>query len=166
MDVSAKSVAVIARESRKRASLAGWRAHGTTAGAAKCGKVGAATIKRWHREDAEYAAAVKVALDEYAVTAGQETHNALVEHVRAARRGDMVLTKRGTGEHGRPIEIFERVTMNPAICRLILTRADPRFTHPKQEIEHAGGITLRQALAELDALEAPPPMDAQAIETV
>lgn len=138
---SDKSGAVIARDALKRKSLAGWRVHGTAEKAGKaCGKA-ASTIGNWIRDDAEYRAAVKDAVDEYALTAGQETHNALVEHLRAAVRGDMVQVRTGT-EGGKPTDVWERVVLNPALVRLILTRADPRFTHPKQEVEHSGEMSV------------------------
>lgn len=140
------SASSYARDRRKSASLAGWRVHGTTAGAARCGSCGVTTIKRWYRDDTDYREAVRQALDEYAATAGQETHNALLEHVRAAVRGDMVLTRRECEAAGKSTEIYERVSLNPALCRLILTRADPRFSHPKQELAHSGEIALAEFL--------------------
>ena len=149
MAKSEKSDAVMARDKRKEMSLAGWREHGTRDGAAKaCGRC-INTIAAWWRDDAEYRAAVNDAIEEYANTAGRETHNALVEHVRSAQRGDMVVTKRGI-EGGKPVEIEERVALNPALARLILTRADPRFTHPKQEMEHSGKLEVQAALDEVD----------------
>lgn len=104
------------------------------------------TIRNWLRGDEAYREAVREAIDEYAATAGQETHNALLAHVRAAVAGELVLVRQGV-EGGKPVEVRERVTLNPALCKLLLTRADPRFTHPKQEVEHSGQVTLDGLLA-------------------
>ena len=143
----AKSAAVMARDALKVKSLKGWREHGTRQGAADaCGRCHT-TISEWWRNDPEYKAAVAEAVEEYAATAGRETHNALVEHVRAAARGDYVVTKRGI-EAGKTVSLEERVTLNPALARLVLTRADPRFTHPRQEVEHSGQVQIDTALDE------------------
>ena len=115
--------------------------------AAEAGNVCEKTVRDWYRKYPDYRAQVAEALDEYAATAGHETHNALVEHVRAAARGDMVLTKEGT-EGGKPVEIRERVALSPAVARLILTRADARFTHPVQKVEHEGALTLLELVKE------------------
>ena len=150
MPTPAKSASVVARDALKRKSLCGWRNQGTGVGAGKAAGVRESTIRDWHRTDPDYREAVKAAIDEYAATAGQETHNALLEHVRAAARGDMVVTKRGT-EGGKPTQLEERVALNPALARLLLTRADPRFTHPKQELEHSGTLSVQEALDDVDA---------------
>ena len=148
MNASATSASHAAREACKRKSLSGWRMHGTSKHAAvACGKA-RRTVEEWYRHDPVYREAVNAAIDEYAATAGQETHNALLEHVRAAARGDMVLTKRGVGENGKPVNLEERVALNPALARLLLTRADPRFTHPKQEVEHSGHLDVVAAIDE------------------
>ena len=151
MDTRARSASEIARDAAKRKSLCGWRKHGTSKhAAAACGKA-RRTVEEWYRHDPEYRGQVNAAIDEYAATAGQETHNALLEHVRSAARGDYVVTKRGTGENGKPINLEERVALNPALVRLLLTRADPRFTHPKQEVEHSGQVAVQAALDEIGA---------------
>ena len=157
---TAKSAAETTRDALKRKSLSGWRIHGTSKhAAAACGKA-RRTVEEWVRNDPDYRAAVAAAIDEYAVTAGQETANALLEHVRAAARGDYVVTKRGVGENGKPVNLEERVALNPALARLLLTRADPRYTHPKQEVEHSGQVAVQAALDEIgEALAA---HDAQA----
>lgn len=160
MGTPAKSAADIARDAFKRKSLSGWRVHGTSKhAAAACGKA-RRTVEEWVRNDPEYREAVNAAIDEYAVTAGQETANALLEHVRAAARGDMVVTKRGT-EGGKPTQLEERVALNPTLARLLLTRADPRYTHPKQEVEHSGQLAVQAALD--DVGEALVAHDAQAV---
>ena len=145
MAKAAKTAAVIARDAKKRKSLRGWRVHGTAQHAAEACGVGYSTVRDWHRNDPEYRQQVAEAIDEYAETAGRETHNALLEHVRSAARGDMVLTKSGT-EGGKETTLHERVALNPAVARLLLTRADPRFTHPKQEVEHSGSVSMGAAL--------------------
>ena len=145
-----KAAGCVAREAKKRKSLDGWREHGTAEHAAKACGAGRTTVLGWFRNDAEYRQRVNEAIDEFAATAGQETHNALLEHVRAAARGDLVTTKEGT-EGGKPVELRERVSVNPAIARLLLTRADPRFTHPKQEVEHSGSVSMGEALAGIRA---------------
>ena len=142
-----KSAAAVAREKKQEASLAGWREGGTTTAAAKAAGVSEGSIRNWHRAYPKYRDAVKEAIDEYAATVGQETHNAIADHVRAAARGDMVLTKQGI-EAGKTVELHERVTLNPALARLALTRADPRFTHPRQQIEHSGQVAIDTALDE------------------
>ena len=128
----AKSASAIAREALKRKSLDGWRSQGTGVGAGRAAGVRESTVRGWFRDDPEYREAVALAIDEYAATAGQETHNALLEHVRAAARGDYVVTKRGV-ESGKEVRLEERVALNPALARLLLTRADPRFTHPDKD---------------------------------
>ena len=167
MPTRPKSASAIAREKRKTASLCGWRNAGTATAAAKAGDVSVSGVRKWFREDADYRGRVMAAIDEYAASAGQETANALLEHVRAAARGDMVVTKRGT-EGGKPTQLEERVALNPALARLLLTRADPRFTHPKQELEHSGTLTVQEALddvaaalAEHDGRQAPTPPPTQ-----
>ena len=143
----AKSAAKHKRDLLKRRSLSGWREHGTSQKAADaCGK-SRRTVRDWLRDDPHYRELVMAAIDEYAAMAGQETHNALLEHVRSAARGDFVQTKRGV-EAGKEVNIEERVALNPALARLLLTRADPRFTHPRQEIEHSGQVQIDQALDE------------------
>lgn len=134
MDMQPKSAAVVARDAKKAKSLGGWRECGTGLAAAKRAGVCERTVRGWFRNDPAYRAMANEAIEEYAATAGQETHNVLLDHVRAAQRGDMVLTKQGT-EAGKPTELYERTTLNPALARLLLTRADPRFTHPKQDVE-------------------------------
>lgn len=152
MDTPAKSASELARDALKRKSLSGWRVHGTSKhAAAACGKA-RRTVEEWVRNDPEYRAAVAAAIDEYAATAGQETANALLEHVRAAARGDYVVTKRGVGETGKPVNLEERVALNPALARLLLTRADPRFTHPKQEVEHSGSIDVEAVVTAAEAI--------------
>lgn len=147
MDI-AKSAAKHKRDLAKAKSLSGWREHGTSQKAADaCGK-SRRTVRDWLRSDPEYREQVMAAIDEYAAEAGQETHNALLEHVRAAQRGDYVVTKRGVGENGKPVNLEERVALNPAIARLLLTRADPRFTHPKQQVEHSGQVQIDEAIDE------------------
>ena len=143
----AKTASRVARDALKAKSLEGWREGGTGVAAGKAAGVRESTVRGWHRMDPEYREAVRAAIDEYAATAGQETHNALLEHVRSATRGDYVITKRGV-EAGKTVELEERVALNPALARLLLTRADPRFTHPKQEVEHSGQVQVDAALDE------------------
>ena len=142
-----KTPAVIAREKKQEASLTGWREGGTQTAAAKAAGVGDRTITNWHRAYPKYREAVKEAIDEYAATVGQAAHAALTAHIEAAARGDMVLTKQGI-EAGKTVELHERVTLNPALARLALTRADPRFTHPAQKVEHSGQVAIDTALDE------------------
>lgn len=144
---SVKSAAVHAREAKKRRSLSGWRLHGTVKAAAKACGAGESTVRDWYRTDHSYRHEVDDAIEHYAVTAGQETHNALVQHVRDAVAGKLVLMARGTSEQGKPFERYERVMLQPALCRLILTRADSRFTHPKQQHQHSGALALQEAVA-------------------
>lgn len=149
MSTKPKSAAVIARDAKKRKSLAGWREVGTSeAAGAACG-MSRRAVNNWFRDDPEYREAARAAIEEYAATAGQEAHNALREHVRAATAGEMVLVRRGV-EGGKPTEVYERVQLNPALVRLILTRADPRFTHPKTEVEHSGELSVWQMLQQQD----------------
>lgn len=143
----AKSGAAVAREKKQTASLAGWRKGGTQTAAAKACGVCETTIRNWHREYPKYREAVKEAIDEFAATVGQSAHAALADHIEAAARGDMVLTKQGV-EAGKTVELHERVALNPALARLALTRADPRFTHPRQQVEHSGQIQVDAALDE------------------
>ena len=147
MTPNPKNPAFKAREKKQRASLKGWRREGTQTAAAKAGGVCDRTISNWYRAFPEYREQVDAAIDEYATTVGQRTHAAIGEHVDAARRGEMVLVKQGT-EGGKPVEIYERVALNPALARLALTRADPRFTHPKQELEHSNQRITDEAVAE------------------
>ena len=91
-----KSAAATARDARKRKSLDGWRREGTGRGAARAAGVGETTVRRWHRDDPAYRAEAAAAIDEFALVTGQECHRSILEHVRAAMRGDMVLTRRGT----------------------------------------------------------------------
>ena len=146
-----KSPAAAARKKKKRASLNGWRREGTGMAAAKAGDVCERTIRDWYREDPEYHEAVDAALDEYALTVGQRTHSAIDQHVDAAARGDMVLVKQGI-EAGKPVEIYERVSLNPGLARLALTRADPRFTHPKQQLEHSGALDVEAVITAAEAV--------------
>ena len=139
--MTTQTAAAVAREAKQAASLAGWRLGGTGTAAAKAGRVGEATIRRWHRDDADYRAAVAEAIEEFTSTVGRSTHAALAEHVEAARAGELVLTKRGI-EGGKPVEVYERVTLNPALARLALTRHDPRFTHPPKEVHHSGELSV------------------------
>ena len=140
-----KSAGTLTRDTRKRMSLVGWRTVGNATEAGKTGDVSETTVRDWVRNDPDYRAHVMEALDEYAATVGQLAHNAITEHLEAARRGDMVLTKEGT-EGGKPVALRERVALNPALARLALTRTDPRFTHPKTEVEHSGQVAFEMAL--------------------
>lgn len=125
-----KSGADVLRETKKAASLAGWRSNGTAEAAGAACKSGANTIREWFRIDPDYRAMVQAAIEEYSASVAQETHNAIHEHVRAAVKGEMVTTKKGV-EGGKAVDLKERVTLNPALARLALTRAEPRFTHPQ-----------------------------------
>ena len=161
MPTRAKSASVAARDALKRKSLTGWREQGTGVAAGKAAGVRESTIRGWHRSDPDYREAVRAAIDEYASTAGQETASALLEHVRAAVRGDMVQVESGTGLTGKPLDVRRRIELNPALARLLLTRADPRYTHPKQEVDVTADVTVQSALDEVgEALAA---HDAEAV---
>ena len=136
----------LARDHRKELSLQGWREIGTVNGAAGAAGVCRKTIMNWFRGDVAYKSAVQAAIEEYSAAAAQEIANGALEMARKAFRGDVVLTKRGI-EGGKPVEIYEPVQL-PAIARNLLTRGDPRFTHPKQEVEHSGAVTVSAAIAE------------------
>ena len=144
----------LAREALKRTSLEGWRIHGTLKEAARtCGR-SPSSVQAWLRTDPEYRRAVQSAVDEFALTAGQEAHNALLQHVRDAMSEKMVLARKGV-EGGKPVKVYERVQLNPSLVRLLLTRADTRFTHPAQSVS----VTVRTVGEWLDSL---PPIDSDA----
>lgn len=119
---------------RKAKSLEAWRVHGTARAAAKHIGAREKTVGDWLRQDPAYRERVKEAVDEYALTIGQMGHNAIAQHIEDALAGRMVVTKDGI-ESGKKVCLKERVMLNPSLVRLALTRADPRFTHPKQEVD-------------------------------
>ena len=142
-----------ARARKKEMSLDGWRQGGSGSSAAQAAGVCRATVHKWCRRDPAYRKQVDDALQEYAETVGRNAHLAIAEHIAAGRRGDVVLARRGT-EAGKPVEVYERAQLNPALLKLALTRADPRFTHPKQEVD----VTVRTVGEALDAIETVTPL--------
>ena len=136
----------LAREAKKEASLEGWREGGTRKAAAAAAGVAQGTISNWFRDDMAYKSAVQAAIEEFCAQSVQELHVGILEQARAAFRGDVVLTKQGI-EGGKPVELHERVQI-PPLARQLLTRGDPRYTHPKQEVEHTGAVTVSHAIAD------------------
>ena len=136
----------LARKARKEASLDGWRDIGTLNGAAETAGVARSTVREWFRKDMAYRSAVQAAIEEYSAETAQHVANKTRELFDAAVAGELRLAKRGI-EGGKPVELYEAVQI-PALARQLLTRGDPRYTHPKQEVEHKGSVTVSHAIAE------------------
>ena len=149
------------RYTRKRAELAleGYREHGSNRKAADTAGVCENTLRRWRKAYPEFEAAVQVALDECAERDGQRAVSAIQKHIGdyvEGRTEDVVVTEEGRDpKTGKPVHLrrIERrpVALNPTVLTRALTRYDTRFTHPKQEVEHSGSLTLEQSVADAAA---------------
>ena len=148
------------RYTRKRADMAldGYRTAGSNVQAAKAAGVCEATLRNWRRDHPEFEAEVRKAIDENAERQGHLAVSAIHKHLSGYVEGatelviieDEEVLKDGTRVPTRRIE-KRPVTLNPTVLTRALTRYDPRYTHPKQEVEHSGQLTVEQSVAEAAA---------------
>ena len=105
------------------------------------------TFRRW-REDPTLAARFAEASARYDRRIGELARSVLEQRLtdmRDRRRPveEVVLQKSG--------EVVERKLApeyDVATIRTALTKLDPSWTHPKQEVEHSGALTLEQSVSE------------------
>ena len=132
-------------------ALEGFRAQCTNTAAAASAGVDESTIRKWRKAHPEFEREVQAVTEEFFETSGREAVLSVFEHIQAARRGEMVLTKSGI-EAGKQVELLERVQLNPALIRLAVTKFSPSHTHPPKQLDAGRDADQRAAIDEANAL--------------
>ena len=148
------------RYTRKRAELAldGYREHGSNWKAAAAAGVAEATLRLWRKKYPDFAAAVDEAIDECAIRQGQLAVSAIDKHLKDYVHGaageeveETVVTDKDGNTTTSTKTVRRPAALNASVLSRALTRMDPRYTHPKQEVEHSGKLTTEQSVAAAQA---------------
>lgn len=83
-------------------------------------------------------------LDEYLDQAEEEVTTRTVRQEHNPKTGAIETLTTST-------TVVQRVRANPTLVKTALTKRDPSWTHPKQEVEHSGAVTVEQAVADAAA---------------
>lgn len=109
--------------------------------------VDVSTLRRW-RQDPEFQARFDEAERRHDRKIGR-----LAKSVLEQRLTDMLERRSPTEEvvlqkSGAVVERKLAADYDVATIRTALTKLDPSWTHPKQEVEHSGALTLEQSVSE------------------
>ena len=147
---SARAAPAGLTEARENAVLAQLRESGRYDEAAAAAGVSYMTLYRWRKADAAFAERCTAAIDAMNVRIGQKYRRAAELHVDSVIAGERLPDKyavvQKTGETVL-VQRGERIPLNTQLARYALTKLDPSWTAPKQEVEHTGAVTLTEAVA-------------------
>ena len=150
---------------RRATCLAQMAETGVLAHAAESCGVSEATVRLWMKTHPDFDEAMRGLAEQVAQRMGQKALNVAEQHLDAClsgkpmmalRRKDGVRNLKGGGQE--VVTMYEEIPIeaNPLIVKLGLTRLDPRFTHPKQELSVDATVateSLAERLARLEAEE-------------
>ena len=141
------------RYTPKRVELAleGYREHGSDRKAAEAAGVTHQVLGQWRRKYPDFAAKVAEAIDECARRDGQLAVSVIRQHLEDSLERKRVRQQAIDQKRGKVVELEMPGPVNPTLVKMALTRYDKRFTHPPQEVEHSGSLTVEQAVAEAAA---------------
>ena len=129
-------------------AIEGYENGGSNYSAADAAGVSEFAIRFWRKHDPAFDEALQRADDTHAGRLSRKSKKAIEKHLddylegRRARR-QMVVQK--TGE---VVEVEEPISLSPAIVDRALNRTDPRWTKPKEQVEHSGAISITDAVAD------------------
>ena len=112
------------------------------------------TLLLWRRADPSFQEELDVAGEEYDQRICFKYRQAIELHADSVLAGERLPDRYQVDPKGGGrvlVQEGEKVPLNAALARTALTRMDPRWTHPKQEVEHSGSVTLEQSIAAAEA---------------
>ena len=134
-------------DERMEAAVAAYRATGIYARAAEAVGISARRFAEWRKEHPPFQEALDAAGREYDAHIGTIARRALHQELEACLNGvpewEDALTRDGT-----KVRLERSRRLNVAAARTALTKLNPEWTHPKQDV----ALTVTTAGALLDAL--------------
>ena len=139
-------------QERRETALAAHRQTGCYARTAAAMGIPDRTFRHWLVKDPTFKDELDAQERELDRDIGVLARKRLQEHLESVGAMRVTSRKRTRDKRGEDFteEVEERVEANVAMVRTALTKMDPTWTHPKQEVEHSGSVTLAQALAQLE----------------
>ena len=146
-------------KARRRAAVQSYAHCGSFARACEHMGIHVSTLWRWRRDNPDFEAELREAGEEYNVRVGHLARSTLEQHLEAARSAipaDGVVRSRrqAVTKEGEVVwlETEEAYQLSPALVRIALTKLDPAWTHPKEQIEHSGGFDLEAVIAKTEKI--------------
>ena len=133
---------------RRTAAICAYRESGLYARAAEAAKVDDSTVRYWRSNHPDFQAELDEAGEEFNTLVYQLARSKLREHLQSA--GDTYTLTHEELDRSGDIHVLsreEKVHLNPALARTALAKGDPAWTHPKQEVEHSGSMTVQESVA-------------------
>ena len=138
----------------RAAAIEGFELRASNRGAAEAAGVGESTIRRWRSQYASFDAAAKAAIERAVERIGNKAMLAIEQcldrQLAGERLPDRYAIVPGSGGNTVQVEAGGLYEVDTGKLRLALCRLDPRWTHPRQAVEHSGGLTLEQVVADIE----------------
>ena len=111
------------------------------------------TLANWRKKHPDFQAELDEAGCEYDRRVGMKARCALEQQLDRQLSGDRRPSRYGVTQQGDRVLVEEGdlYEVDAAKLRTALTKLDPSWTHPRQEVEHSGTLTVEQAVAEAAA---------------
>ena len=135
---------------RRAKALEQMRTTGVFEHAARAAGVTHTALHQWRKKHPDFDAELREAQECVIARAGTKAIHALEQHVDGVLAGERYEDKYAPAP-GLPgerilVQRGDKVPLNVAAARTLLTGYAPRFTHPKQEVEHSGTLTVAEAV--------------------
>ena len=132
---------------RREKLICAFRASGVYARAAEAAGVAESTLRDWRAQHPDLDAELLVLGEEYDREIGQKARCALSEELDRFLAGDPVAEQVVVQKSGEVVTLAQPRHLNVAAVRTALTKLDRTWTHPPQEVEVSGKLTLDASIS-------------------
>ena len=139
---------------RRGKAIRAFRETGIYARAAEAAGVDDSTLRTWRSNDPAFAEEMRAAGRALDAEVGQMARSALKAELGAYLDGVPVKDQVVVQRTGQIVEVERTRELNVAAVRTGLTKLDRAWTHPAQQVEHSGSVTLLALVREEQ-----PPLD-------
>lgn len=136
---------------RRAKAIESFREYAVYARAADAVGVSRSRFDEWRTEHPDFQAELDEAARQYDLNVGQLARCALTKHLNEYLNETPTWAEGIVQKTGQKAKLRSERDLNIAAIRTGLTKLDPDWTHPRQQVEHSGTLTVTEQVAEAAA---------------